>query len=908
MTLKQTVRKAAKQGNLVPAIVRAIYHGKVTVQLSGNGAIMRMLTLTGGPVEIGQWIHVDFTTNPPLAVAPSPLAVPILDGGRKAAVAKRTPLASPPPRPPAIEVFPGPPPIGGKPDTYPKASYPVTAAGLQAAADICSDGDVIYIPACDMTIGQIDIPSQDTMTTKAVSDITVIGVSQTSTILRGGPVVTFNTVTFRDISFIYEVDSAVTLPINVACYSDANFYNCFFRSWNYGSADSICVANYLGSVGLRFYACYFESNNYGLVLNPDGRYSGLVSQYSAMSWFWGGGTPTESIDYEEADGRKAIEWLDRDLNDPSYYLYENMIYSINYPMRKRMQAYDIVVKMSMLVGSITSGSPIHWMENLDRWESLGGEWPFSPRDFIESADNTVPEYINDVLDADGYPYDAGDTITYRLDTTLIPGQYFPALFFGSGLYRDNAHDIGVHNMRFDEIYLEFTDGTRDYLYPRKDYAYCEDCIFTSGSVGDYHIYANTGSLVEVARTSYDVDKTWGTVIVLSNGHRGVLTSGSEPDFTYSGMEWYDPVTESFYVRNGTDTGWIELALASGSGGGGVSYLANLLDVNTTGMDDTEALCYDQASGKWVPRAQLQFSGLTKVTVSSGSPANPSSGDIWIDSSGSSPAGGGGSVATDSIFDAKGDLPVGTGANTASKLTVGSNGQVLTADSAESTGVKWATIAGVLPLDMTSGSGHAKDDEFSGTSLDAKWTNPATSTRTLTLAVSNGFLTLEPSEAGTGSTSSRGGFGIRQSAPTGSFTIMAKILNTGHVGDEARVGIFVARTADNKGHILGNLRGLPRIVNADGFTYSESADWGAYDGFDSYVAPDWPIVVWMKIVWNSSAGSFSFYYSADGWFWTLLTTRTGQSQPDRIGIAMWANTANIYADHVLACDWFRVTEP
>lgn len=46
------------------------------------------------------------------------------------------------------------------------------------------------------------------------------------------------------------------------------------------------------------------------------------------------------------------------------------------------------------------------------------------------------------------------------------------------------------------------------------------------------------------------------------------------------------------------------------------------------------------------------------------------------------------VATDAIFDAKGDLAVGTGANTAAVLTVGANDLVLTADSAQATGLKY----------------------------------------------------------------------------------------------------------------------------------------------------------------------------------------------------------------------------
>ena len=46
------------------------------------------------------------------------------------------------------------------------------------------------------------------------------------------------------------------------------------------------------------------------------------------------------------------------------------------------------------------------------------------------------------------------------------------------------------------------------------------------------------------------------------------------------------------------------------------------------------------------------------------------------------------------FTAKGDLLVGTGAGTLSKLTVGTNGHALVADSATATGLKWAAVGDV----------------------------------------------------------------------------------------------------------------------------------------------------------------------------------------------------------------------
>lgn len=98
---------------------------------------------------------------------------------------------------------------------------------------------------------------------------------------------------------------------------------------------------------------------------------------------------------------------------------------------------------------------------------------------------------------------------------------------------------------------------------------------------------------------------------------------------------------------------------------------------------------------------------------------PQVGDITAVTAGSGLTGGGttGAVtlALDStaviaptIVDAKGDLIAATAADTVARLAVGTNGQVLTADSTASTGLKWATASsgGMTLLSTTTLSGSA----------------------------------------------------------------------------------------------------------------------------------------------------------------------------------------------------------
>jgi hypothetical protein len=107
--------------------------------------------------------------------------------------------------------------------------------------------------------------------------------------------------------------------------------------------------------------------------------------------------------------------------------------------------------------------------------------------------------------------------------------------------------------------------------------------------------------------------------------------------------------------------------------------------------------------------------------------NNDQGDITGVTAGTGISGGGTSgtvTVTNSMataIDAKGDLIAGTGADAFSRLAVGANTYLLTADSAEATGLKWAAPAAsasgltlISSTSFTTSSGHSVNSCFSAT--------------------------------------------------------------------------------------------------------------------------------------------------------------------------------------------------
>lgn len=115
--------------------------------------------------------------------------------------------------------------------------------------------------------------------------------------------------------------------------------------------------------------------------------------------------------------------------------------------------------------------------------------------------------------------------------------------------------------------------------------------------------------------------------------------------------------------------------------------------NVSFLKDTNSLeIYDGAA--WVSYGGGDITGVTAGTGISG---GGTSGDVTITNS----------MAT--AIDAKGDLIAGTGSDAFSRLAVGTNNQVLTADSSTATGLKWAAPTAGSLTQLATGS-------LSGTSL------------------------------------------------------------------------------------------------------------------------------------------------------------------------------------------------
>lgn len=133
----------------------------------------------------------------------------------------------------------------------------------------------------------------------------------------------------------------------------------------------------------------------------------------------------------------------------------------------------------------------------------------------------------------------------------------------------------------------------------------------------------------------------------------------------------------------------------------IVYELNSLNVRNLQVTtlNAESLTINTASisTATINRASINTANLGNVFIQYGFMGSNPGSNLEIATKGYADAAGAnvpaGGSDLQNIIDAKGDLLVGIAANTAARLPVGSNGQILSADASTATGLRWITTAG-----------------------------------------------------------------------------------------------------------------------------------------------------------------------------------------------------------------------
>ena len=252
-----------------------------------------------------------------------------------------------------------------------------------------------------------------------------------------------------------------------------------------------------------------------------------------------------------------------------------------------------------------------------------------------------------------------------------------------------------------------------------------------------------------------------------------------------------------------------------------------------------------------------------------------------------------------ILTTKGDiLTYGTGL---ARLEVGADGQVLTADSTQALGVKWAVASGgggggyANPIDEPPSIPSTWDDEFDGIILAEKWAWVNQGAATWAQADGYGVLSSARSAANDSKL-------LIQSAPEGDFVMMSKITALAAIKTQYITPGVVLYNSGNGYRMVWGTGSNSGGYRLSGLKFTGNTAYSAdFVTIQTFV----PYAMYSRIRRVSNTLYFDYSWNGDNWInHTSESVATFLSELTHVGVGFCTGSTILCAGRF---DWFRIVE-
>jgi hypothetical protein len=313
---------------------------------------------------------------------------------------------------------------------------------------------------------------------------------------------------------------------------------------------------------------------------------------------------------------------------------------------------------------------------------------------IDSAGGTVT--VDDNLTVTGNLTVSGTTTSVNTETLTIDDNIIVLNNNATGAPSENA-GIEIERGSSTNVALRWNESTDAWQITSDGTTY--DDIATAADIDEVAIDSldDIGDVTITSAANGDALVWNGSAWVNDTIAGGATVSPSAPASPSEGDLWFDTESGLAFVR--LSSAWVEIG---GPGAGANVAVSSVAPASPSEgdlwFDSDVAATFVYYDSVWV---EVGASGFAAV-VSDSEPSDPNAGQLWFNST-----DGGTYIYYDSVWmeigaapfnellstvNAKGDLLVGTANDTIDRLAVGSNTQLLSANSATATGLEWITPA------------------------------------------------------------------------------------------------------------------------------------------------------------------------------------------------------------------------